>query len=50
LPISDGDLERHISGILLEESPINAAELYEMIADFLGLFRNPRNEWQRRCE
>ena len=50
LPLKDDDLERHISGILLEESPINPAELYEMIADFLGLFRSSRSEWMRKCE
>jgi hypothetical protein len=50
LPLKDDDLERHISGILLEESPINPAELYEMIADFLGLFRSSRTEWIRKCE
>jgi hypothetical protein len=50
LPLKDDDLERHISGILLEESPINPAELYEMIADFLALFRSSRAEWIRKCE
>jgi hypothetical protein len=47
---ADKELQRHLAGILLEESPINPAELFEMIADFLALFRIERGEWTKRCD
>ena len=34
----------------MEEPPINATELNEMIADFINLFKMDRQESSRRCD
>lgn len=47
---ADEELQKHIAGILLEESPINSAELHEMINDFFSLFKLDRKDSNKRCE
>ena len=47
---ADEELLRHIAGILLEESPINSAELHEMIGDFFSLFKFDRKDSNKCCD
>lgn len=39
----------HIAGIISEEPPINGAELYEIISDFLESFKIKKNDGLKRC-
>lgn len=50
LEADDLAYHEHIAGILYEEPPINGNELYELVADFLELFRLDRNDCLRKCE
>lgn len=48
--MEDEKFHEHLAGILYEERPISGNELYELVFDFLDLFKLDKIECLKKCD